>query len=215
MSAAQEEVDRLFNQKEKITSHPEDRFASEKGSNSSESDGDESATYVHSDTEPDTSYTMLSRGGGRYHVPKTVYDANTGPKGVIADAQSYERARKRSFRRTLMDAAGFENKTYPSPGKEKERVLQKGVSRAGSQSPDAADEDEEFMRRWREKRMQELEEKGKRRVSPNKKKFGTVETVDANGYLDAVEKVVSGTVVVVCIYNHEVRLRYFRSHLFL
>lgn len=51
--------------------------------------------------------------------------------------------------------------------------------------------------------MQELQE-GKRRVSPNKKTYGRVDVVDANGYLDAVERVTSDTVVVVCIYDPEV-----------
>ena len=66
------------------------------------------------------------------------------------------------------------------------------------------DGDEEFMQKWRQSRMQELSE-GKRRISPNKRTYGRVDVVDANGYLDAVEKVTSDTVVVVCIYDLEVR----------
>jgi hypothetical protein len=37
---------------------------------------------------------------------------------------------------------------------------------------------------------------------PKGRRFGSVETVDAVGYLDAIEKVTSDTVVVVCIYRH-------------
>jgi hypothetical protein len=43
-----------------------------------------------------------------------------------------------------------------------------------------------------------------RRQSPSKRKYGRVETVDAAGYLDAIEKVSSETVVVVTIYNDSV-----------
>ncbi|PGH19440.1 hypothetical protein AJ80_03941 [Polytolypa hystricis UAMH7299] len=197
MSLAQEEVDRLLNQKEKVACHPEDRRTSDNESISS-SDGGESATYVHSDTETDTSHTMISKGSG-YHVPTTIFDANTGPKGVIADAQSYERAKKRSFRRTLMNVAGLDYQSYASQSKE--QTAQPAAPRAHSQSPET--DDERFMRRWRESRMQEFQRKGTRRVSPSKRRYGSVEAVNADGYLDAIEKVTPDTVVVVCIYDPE------------
>ena len=43
-----------------------------------------------------------------------------------------------------------------------------------------------------------------RRQSPSKRRYGYVTTVDAIGYLDAVEKVAVDTIVVVCIYDEEV-----------
>ncbi|KAK2808269.1 hypothetical protein FQN50_004827, partial [Emmonsiellopsis sp. PD_5] len=194
MSSAQDEVDRLFNQKEKVTSHPEDRHASDNDSILTRSD-DESQTYVHSDTEADTAYNMISKGSG-CHIPSTVYDANTGPKGVIADAQAFERAKKRSFRRTLMSVTGLDYTSFSNPAKEENTQPPKELS----QSPEDND-DELFMRKWREARMQELQRKTKRRVSPNKRRYGSVEAVDADGYLDAIEKVTPDTVVVVCIYD--------------
>lgn len=56
--------------------------------------------------------------------------------------------------------------------------------------------------------MQELQAASTqtRRRSPSKRKYGTVEEVDAAGYLDAVDKVSSETVVVVTIYDEEVRI---------
>lgn len=206
--SAQEEVDRLFNQKEKISSHPEDR-----------DDDDES----NSEAEQDEKDTRGGSGGGlrdrsephhhrnnsssnmktpSYHIPSTVYDANTGPKGVIADAQAYERARKRSFRKTLFSATGIDALSNYKSDEVKKPSSSRGSSAAGSDVGDDND-DEEFMRKWRESRMQELQE-GKRRVSPNKKTYGRVDVVDANGYLDAVERVTADTVVVVCIYDPEV-----------
>ncbi|PGH02290.1 hypothetical protein GX51_04730 [Blastomyces parvus] len=198
MSSAQDEVDRLLNPKEKVSCHPEDRLASDNDSNLSPSDDEESLAYLHSDTETDTSHTMISKSTG-YHLPTTVFEANTGPKGVIADAQSYERAKKRSFRRTFMNVAGLDYTSYSNSTKEEPDTR---PAREASPPPNET-EDERFMRQWREARVLELQRKNKRRVSPSKRRYGTVEVVNANGYLDAIEKVTPDTVVVVCIYNPE------------
>ena len=60
------------------------------------------------------------------------------------------------------------------------------------------------MRKWRESRMQKLQSQNMRRSSPRRRVYGTVDAVDAAGYLDAIEKVTSDTVVVVCVYDPEV-----------
>lgn len=60
------------------------------------------------------------------------------------------------------------------------------------------------MRKWRESRMHQLQSQNVRRSSPRRKRFGGVDTVDAAGYLDAIEKVATDTVVVVCIYDPDV-----------
>jgi len=198
MSLAQAEADRLLNQKEKVTSHPEDSDNSDNDSTPSQSDGEGSGTYVHSDTETASSRNMVSNGNG-YHVPKTTFKANTGPKGVIADAQSYEQAKRRSFRQVLKNVASFDSRPFSRPSKGK--VPQRDAPAAETISEEV--EDEQFMRKWRENRMQELQQ---RRPSPTKKTYGTVDAVCATGYLDAVEKVPANTVVVVCIYDPEVYL---------
>lgn len=203
---AQEEVDRLFNQKEKISSHPEDR---DRDSNSSENEDDEDRDDAVGETDFNENDDNMRSKNPTYHIPTTVYDANTGPKGVIADAQAYERARKRSFRKTLYNVTGLDSfkpaeAAVPANATTAKKPSSRGSS-AGSEE-EGGDDDEEFMRKWRQSRMQELQE-GKRRVSPNKRTYGKVDVVDANGYLDAVEKVTADTVVVVCIYDPEVCLR--------
>ncbi|KAL1998747.1 hypothetical protein VTN02DRAFT_5640 [Thermoascus thermophilus] len=199
-SAAQEEVDRLFNQKERFSCHPEDRNNSDDES-SSQSDDESQNYYVHSESETESSHNMASRAAA-YTIPTTQFDANTGPKGVITDAQSFERARKLSFRRTLLSVAGFDNfQSSNKSGKEETKLLR---GRRPTQGSATSEEDEEqFMRKWRETRMQELQQRARSKTGPSRRMYGTVETVDAVRYLDAIEKAPADTVVVVCIYDPE------------
>lgn len=187
-SSAQDEFNQLLhNNKEKLSSHPEDRDSSDRDSNSPSSDPEDPQDNPPSDS--DDYDTMRSRTA-TYHVPNTVYDANTGPKGVIADAQAFERARRQSHRRTLGGIVSDD--TTP---------LKK------SPSPDSAggdDEEARFMRKWRESRMHQLQNQSMRRSNPRRRMYGGVDTVDAAGYLDAIEKVASDTVVVVCVYDPDV-----------
>lgn len=185
-SAAQDEFNQLLhNSKVKYSSHPEDRDRASSPSDTEE-DQEDPPTNPPSDSDDDD---MRSRTA-TYHVPNTVFDANTGPKGVIADAQAFERARKQSHRRTLGglvsdDTTPLNHSSPPRDG--------------------AKDEDEEgFMRKWRESRMNQLQGRNMRRSSPRRKRFGGVDTVDAAGYLDAIEQVTADTVVVVCVYDPEV-----------
>ncbi|QKX59286.1 uncharacterized protein TRUGW13939_06418 [Talaromyces rugulosus] len=205
MSAAQEEFDRLVQaNKDSSRSHPEDRHH-QSDNDSSHSDNrkdeyelsDADSDYADHEDSKKSSSKMVSRTGA-YTVPSTVFEANTGPKGVIADAQSFERARKRSFRRTLLSVAGLDSHSRNNL-KDSQSRMQKG----GSSSPPSGDEEDEFMRRWRESRLQELQDRNQRRPSPSKRVYGTVVDVDAEGYLNAIERVSSETVVVVCIYDDE------------
>ncbi|CAL5870699.1 uncharacterized protein PFLUO_LOCUS4939 [Penicillium psychrofluorescens] len=212
MSAAQDEFNQLVaNNRAASKSHPEDALAS-----SSEPD--------HSDDEPTTSRRRLQRSRAadsdsdaderpadnmvssrtaNYHVPTTVFDANTGPKGVIADAQAFEKARKKSFRRTLLSVAGLDSHGPILGGSSHKSTRDESSGRRtpadGSSGSD--DDEERFMRKWRASRMQELQNRSIRRSSPRGRVFGNVETVDAVGYLDAIEKVTSDTVVVVMIFD--------------
>jgi hypothetical protein len=65
--------------------------------------------------------------------------------------------------------------------------------------------DEGFMRQWREARLRELQNVGERirsrTNSPSRRIYGGMPLVDGEGYLDAVDKTASGTVVVVFIYD--------------
>lgn len=187
--SAQEEFNQLVN-RERLTSHPEDQHDSDPHFS------DEEPTYKADSSDEDEN--MVTSRAPTYHVPNTVFDANTGPKGVIADAQAFERARKKSFRRTLLSAAGLD---HGSPFNSKST---RDESPAGESSSSEDDDEARFLRKWRASRMHELQNRNTRRPSPRGRRFGSVETVDAVGYLDAIEKVTSETVVVVCIYDPQV-----------
>lgn len=198
-SSAQEEFNTLYDEqaREVHNKHPEDQN-SDDGSILQSSNEDEKTL---------ASTPCITMPSGNYHVPgSTNFNANTGPKGVIADARSFEIAKKRSFRQTLH---ALSNGTSPP-------VFGKGnkpgfnFSEEKSPSPDvsADDEDDNFMQRWRQNRLEELANGGKdlriRRQSPSKRKYGTLVAVDPSGYLDAVEKVSADTTVIVLIYDDQV-----------
>ena len=194
---AQSEFDSLFSNIDSDPKvHPEDL------QDKSDSSSDDGSTTLHSSdqhsTAPSTSSTTMPTA--TYLPNTTQFDANTGPKGVIADARSFETARKRSLRQTLYafaDSAPFKKSTVTNREKSK------------SPSPDlsADEEEDDFMRTWRAKRLNELssmkQEVRTRRQSPSQRRYGSLVSVDAAGYLDAVEKVGAETVVVVLIYDHE------------
>lgn len=203
-SAAQDEADALFHPQDRYSRrHPEDAAeSSDSSASSSDNDVALHSDFGDADTLTSNTATMPS---ATYHIPRgTIYDANTGPKGVIADALSFDKARKRSFRSTLRALSNGHSPAAP-PARKKSPG-----SRDKSSSPElsADDDQDEFMRTWRASRMNELRagehDTRTRRLSPSKRKYGSLETVDAVGYLDAVEKVPVDTVVVVCIYDHEV-----------
>lgn len=197
MSSAQEEFNQLVNSnRERASVHPEDRDSEDEPHYSD----DESSTrnlrqrHAHdSSDEDEVERNMVS--SRNYHIPNTVYDANTGPKGVIADAQAFERARKKSFRQTLLSAAGFDSNGFGSKATRDETPPPAAEGSSGSE-----DDEDRFMRKWRASRMQELQGRP-RRASPRGRRYGAVDTVDAAGYLDAIEKVTPDTVVVVCIFD--------------
>jgi hypothetical protein len=217
---AQEEADRFFSQSEHHTSHPEDRIGHDDTSlqpSSSSNQKNPADYYVHSerdndndndnDDDEDTLHSMTTATTtATYRVPTTHFSANTGPKGVISDAQSFTQAKKSTFRSTL---TAFSNDALSSfsYGSQQRKISDwnKENSRGGNSDNELGPSDEEdFMRQWREKRLMELAASGsaaRRRQSPSKRVWGTFDDVDANGYLDAVEKVPDDAIVVVCIYD--------------
>lgn len=205
-SAAQDEVDALVaNQRSRTTTHPEDARDSSDHS-SAGSDTDHHSPIYSSDEEKPRKASMPS---AVYQLPtSTLFDANTGPKGVIADAKSFDRARKRSFRQTL---TAFSHGLSGTVFGEKQKSPSPARSRGGSSSPEpsADDNDAEFMRVWRQKRMDEMQQTTghdhrTRRLSPSKRRYGSVVTVNPMGYLDAIERVAAETVVVVMVYDDQV-----------
>ncbi|KAL4968835.1 phosducin family protein [Aspergillus stella-maris] len=201
-SAAQDEFNQLFNNQERSAPHPEDR--NNPSDRDSSPDPDDLDTANFSDySDPDTMARTAT-----YTVPNTKFDANTGPKGVIADAQAFERARRSNFRKSFVSGTSAHDRNRSrshnhtsSKSSADAKLLRK------SPSPDASDAEEgdedKFLRRWRQSRMQELQSKKSRRSSPWRKSYGHVDTVDAVGYLDAIEKVPADQIVVVCLYDPE------------
>lgn len=144
-----------------------------------------------------------SRAQAEVHLPPASFDAGraTGVKGVIADARNYENAKKskwsekmRSARRSVIGLTSIKS----------------SHDAKSSDSEHSGEEDEEqFLRQWRESRRRELETEDRsrvrnRRTSPSVRTYGRFEEVDALGYLDAIEKVSRETTVVVFVYDDEV-----------
>lgn len=202
--SAREEADRFFSSREQSNSHPEDLDRL-----SDQSDEEDEKTFKSSSREQDfddddDSHNMATMTATRtsYRIPTNVSHANTGPKGVIADAQSFARAKQSTFRSKLTDLA---NSFKPQPAvTEKNPSKAKSSSSASDLALSEEDSDSEFMSTWRQTRIQELSQQqaqGMRRVSPSRRIWGVLSEVDANGYLDAIEKVSDEEVVVVMIYD--------------
>ncbi|KAI9838147.1 MAG: hypothetical protein M1837_002642 [Sclerophora amabilis] len=193
----------LQNNSEKLSStHPED-------AHSAASSDLDSADGKYSPEPPSDKMASVLPPSANYHIPAHTVDANTGPKGVIADARSFERAKWQGWRSRKSPA--------PKSGGKESPPRRRWHEKTGSSEGSAEDDDEDFMQRWRNNRLTELKTTGEvrnRRQSPSMRQFGRMETVDAVGYLDAVEKVGPDTVVVVCIYDDQSEVsRIIESHL--
>jgi hypothetical protein len=192
-SAAQDEFNELIRDKDRESRHPEDRAIDDSDISEPESPGaaDDYLEKIDTDDELDLPADMRAN----YYMPNLRSEANTGPKGVIADAQAFEQAKKQARRFTW---------------KKNNASTQYSVS-AYHDEKASSDEDGEdgFMRQWREARLRELQNVGERirsrTNSPSRRIYGSMPLVDGEGYLDAVDKTASGTTVVVFIYNSQVR----------
>lgn len=191
LTPAQEEFARLDTQP-----HPE-------GRHDSHDELTEEDHYRH--TQIDAAMCVPAVDRTTLHVPPTSFDSSrsTGVKGVIADARSYEAARKTRFHdavQTARESVFVVGRPARLRGRNSERDWENG-----------SDADEEaFLREWRESRKREMESEARgavrnRRTSPSVRLFGQYDEVDALGYLDAIEKVGRETVVVVFVYDDEVR----------
>lgn len=118
-------------------------------------------------------------------------------KGVIADAKSYA-----NHRRSL-------KQTRQAPINKYADDVQDAQEHTALVEIDSSDE--EVMAEWRKNRLAELKASGtiNRRSTPSKRTYGSLEDVDADGYLDAIEKVGTDTVVVVVVYDKMVSISNF------
>lgn len=191
---AQIEFDALISNAQKgdrITEHPsnQDDYNHDRVSD----DKDEETEYLQQKIDENMRMPTLSRDV--LHLPHRDFDngRTTGVKGVIADARSYEEARR--------------NGAWKQHGRSKSVVDNRtSFYKEDGEGSDA--EDDEFIERWRQQRREELQSVGNdirnRRTSPSVRRYGRFDEVDALGYLDAIEKVTRDTVVVVFVYDPEV-----------
>ncbi|KAK3721518.1 hypothetical protein LTR37_003074 [Vermiconidia calcicola] len=200
MSAAQNEFNELMRDKERRTAHPEDGNDSDDARSFLDlsDDEDNDTTPQASHIDPDEAQSRSSTSLARHTIPLTRYGANTGPKGVISDAQNF-RDSQRNHRMSMRS-----NSTLPSQinGGDSIAVSEK---HSESDEDDDFEEDDNFMRRWRKSRLREMQ-KGKPESNMqsrerSKRLWGGMATVDGNGYLDAVDRSSPDTVVVVYIYD--------------
>ena len=191
-SAAQDEFNELIRDKDKEDRHPEDRHHD---SDVSEPDSPGAANDYLEKIDTDDELDIPADMRANYYMPAMRSEANTGPKGVIADAQAFEEAKKQARR--------FTWKKNGAPA-------QYSVSAYHDDNPLIDDDaDEGFMRQWREARLKELQNVGERirsrTNSPSRRIYGNMPLVDGEAYLDAVDNTASATTVVVFIYDSQVR----------
>ncbi|UPX14836.1 uncharacterized protein EKO05_0005307 [Ascochyta rabiei] len=190
-TAAQDEFNELMRDKDREERHPEDR-TNDSDLSDPESEGAANDYFEKIDTDDELDLPADMRSN--YYMPSHIRsEANTGPKGVIADAQAFEQAKKQ--------ARHFTWKKNSPP-------QQYNVT-AYHDEPASSDEENDggFMKQWRESRLRELQNAGQRlrsrTNSPSRRIYGSMPMVDGEGYLDAIEKTSSDTTVVVFIYNDQ------------
>lgn len=206
-TAAQEEFDDFLAKNSAEPDHeihPEDRadVARERELHERDNSDDEEESYRAS--KIDEAMRMPgydSRSTAELKLPPAAFDSGraTGVKGVIADARNYENARKtkwsdrmRSARQSVIGFASVKSSADKSDSEQS-----------------GGEEEETFLKQWRESRRREMEAQDRstvrnRRTSPSIRTYGRFEDVDALGYLDAIERVSRDTTVVVFVYDREV-----------
>ncbi|KIW64242.1 hypothetical protein PV04_09189 [Phialophora macrospora] len=214
---AREEAERYFSHRDHPTSHPEDRDRDSIRLSDDEAEP-EHDNFSDPGTDDETIGNMATMTTTKttYHLPTQTHFANTGPKGVIADAQSYNRAKQSTFRQRL---ASFANNltsngkstaaTTVTEKKDKRKSIfgtsPKSTTSSDSENLALSDDeaDSEFMQTWRANRLQELSTQSQSAYQrkPSQRSWGTFQEVDANGYLDAIEKVSDDTFVVVMVHD--------------
>ncbi|QIW94767.1 hypothetical protein AMS68_000285 [Peltaster fructicola] len=192
-SEAQQEFDELMRNKERRGTHPED------GPGSVSEQNDDEHVY---ETMKEQAIPRQSMSSNRDIVPKARSGFNTGPKGVIADAQNYRTA-QREYR-------SARNSTTVPPTEEELKLGQQlaieklaEVEEQDDLEDDNDDLDDEFMAQWRQQRLQAMHKGAYTNTiqdhSSSKKLYGKMSAVDAEAYLEIVEGSPESTVIVVFI----------------
>lgn len=198
MSAAQDEFNELMRDKERRTRHPEDDEDGRSFLNLSDDDDDDGTVTRTASRIDQPRPSVTSTRGAISTIPSKRYGANTGPKGVISDAQDFRDSR-RSQRESMRSTTSFSQSTYSVAHADQAPVEKL------DEEDDCDDQDDSFMKKWRQNRLKEMQNgpKGSQmhQNGTRARMFGSLTMVDPDGYLDAVEKSDPHTVVVVYIYD--------------
>lgn len=196
MSAAQDEFNELMRDKDRRTRHPEDDDDAQSFLNLSDDDDD-------LDSNPPSPGFEAATPRASTSIPTRRYAANTGPKGVISDAQNFRDSR-RSERSSMVSTrpAQHSSRSNSRPAPEKR------IDEDDDEVEDEGPADRGFMARWRQSRIREMQSgprDSKMHLNGrNRNAYGGMTTVDGEGYLDAVDNSGPDTVVVVYIYDEYV-----------
>lgn len=215
-SQTQAEFDRYFSSDPGSINrtHPEDRESHPANEVPKDSHGDEEG-HGNEPEDEDSDFAdevpvvaaPAARTGGRgYTIPTRREYANTGVKGVIADAQAYEAARRQQRYGSKSSATATAAATPTTS------LDQRHGSRRSSQSEtemdeSALDDEDDFTRQWRLQRMQELQNRatdvrGQQQQLHRQQHYGMFTKLNADGYLDVVEKSPVETFVVVLLWDY-------------
>lgn len=212
MSAAQNEFNELMREKERRTGHPEDNDDDARSFLNLSDDDDDDRTPPASNIDPDDDVPpRASTSSARHTIPLTRYGANTGPKGVISDAQNFRDSR-RMHRMSIQSNATLPAQTPDAlAGAHWSAGEKLSVDADGYEEEDDGEDDHDFMSQWRQSRLRELQNGGHESRMHQRTRsgrfWGGLTMVDGQGYLDALEKSGSDTVVAVYIYDDYVSSR--------
>jgi Phosducin len=219
-TAAQDEFNALFNNSRSTgRTHPEDQVDRSEtdshqepqnprqllsplaASRNAHSNRDSEYDDLDNSRPPSFNGSVMRRN---YYLPKIRSEANTGPKGVIADAQAFQLARREASRAASRAASSVNLPGNQTPAFQMglDTIELQESERSSADDDDNDEADEGFLAKWRASRLSELAS-GKRPwyKKASSRKYGSLEHVDADRYLDAVEKSGKDTVVVVYIFD--------------
>ncbi|EMF15236.1 thioredoxin-like protein [Sphaerulina musiva SO2202] len=196
MSGAQDEFKELMRDKERSSAHPEDEHDDARSFLNLSDDSDDDVT-------PPASAPRASMNGSRSTIPVKRYGANTGPKGVISDAQDFQDSR-RTQRASLRSTSSLTS--FAQQLSLREQAPAEKIEEEDDLDLEDGDDDG-FMEKWRKSRIKDMQTGPKgsqmhRNGNGNSTRLlGSLTMVDPDGYLDAVENSEADTVVIVYIYD--------------
>lgn len=216
-TGAQEEYDHMFRTHNARQNHPEDDDNSDTISITS-SNASENEASLQESAYPSAPTHSYSRS--RTYLPNQRSYNNTGPKGVIADAQAFKEAQHAHRASISANRDPYNPAAQPyienlsindSAHEDDERIKELEASLLEEDEEDYDGEQDEFMLQWRQSRLQEL--RGKSVIASNSaaERFGMgraakliyegLTAVDGEGFLEVVDGSPRSATVVVFVWD--------------